>query len=110
MHDLNFSCHLLILWSILWRSLDFQFFYWVYRWAAANLTTNLRFDNLGVQVTWIGKRRMKLGEIITCTEKTLMKFSPTAYLIIHLGGNDITSIKSEELCTRLEHDIRYLKN
>ena len=33
-------------------------------WAAANMTSNLRLDNLGVQITWMGKRGMRLGELI----------------------------------------------
>ncbi|XP_062610981.1 uncharacterized protein LOC134272832 isoform X1 [Saccostrea cucullata] len=84
--------------------------YWACRWAATNLTTNLRLENLGVQVTWIGKRGMKWGDLIDSMEQKLTKCPPPAYLVIHLGGNDITSIKSEVLCTRIEHDICLMTN
>ena len=36
------------------------------RWGAANIISNLRLDYFGVQVTWMGRRGMRWGELINC--------------------------------------------
>ena len=68
------------------------------------MTSNLRLDNLGVQITWMGKRGMRWGELIVFRKK-IARFPPFAYLLIHLGGNDITTTKDEELYAQNKHDI-----
>ena len=58
----------------------------------------------------MGKQGIRLGSLSIVLRKKYPDFLSAAYLLIHLGGNDITTTKNEELCAQIEHNICVIAN
>lgn len=67
----------------------------------------LQYNN--VHIRWIGKRGMLWDELSATVSRTLKDFSPPAFLLIHLGANDLGRTKLKVLMEDMEREILRLR-
>ncbi|CAG2241476.1 unnamed protein product [Mytilus edulis] len=70
---------------------------------------NLNLDRLGVQVKWITKSGMKWKDLDSSFESEIKKWPAPNYIFIHLGANDLVSMKSKELIENIKCSILRIK-
>lgn len=69
---------------------------------------NLHLQHLGAKIKWIGKRGMSWYDVRRTLSLHLSQSAPPQFLIIHTGGNDLTTTSTSVLSARIENDIHSL--
>ncbi|CAC5425160.1 unnamed protein product [Mytilus coruscus] len=83
-------------------------------WAQKNAKTRYGGPNIGLQsrganIRWFGKRGMLWNELNATVSHAVANFSPPVMIIIQLGSNDLTKVKTIELIQNIERDILRLQ-
>lgn len=82
--------------------------YWAGVRAVTTAKPNLRIQ--GKTIAWWGVRGLKWADFRHSIQTQVLLSSPPSIIIIHLGGNDLTSISLIKLKKVIESDITYLRD
>lgn len=76
--------------------------------AYANSTKLGNLDQADKRVQWMGTPGMKWCQLLPAVQFQMMFNHPPALILIHLGGNDLVSIKQARLMKSIKRDLNYI--
>jgi len=83
-----------------------SYVHWGHRRALSRIGgAHLGLLNRGYNVRWFGKRGMLWNDLTATVEQNIKEFPPPAFILIHLGANDICRTKSFDLIEDMKRDL-----
>ncbi|XP_069812262.1 uncharacterized protein [Dendropsophus ebraccatus] len=88
-----------------------SFVYWAEtRAAARSYSASLAFDTTVFNIYWFGYRGLKWRELYTKVLRLATSFPPPDILLVHLGGNDVSRVRTEVLIEEMKRDLSMIKS
>ncbi|XP_048245294.1 uncharacterized protein LOC125376902 [Haliotis rufescens] len=80
--------------------------YWAHRRAVARpVGLDLGLQKYGLSLTWYGSRGMKWKSLLPFLQQKLRRSPPPAWLLLHLGGNDLGDVPTTVLLQTVSRDL-----
>lgn len=87
-----------------------SYVYWAERRAAAKPSgRSLGLSRHNMNITWCGNRGMRWSQLLSSVKQNLISMAPPDILLLHLGANDIGTVKLRDLMKAMNADLSKLQ-